>query len=371
MKFKDVDFKDEYSSYYNFEIDHSRFTENFFEYEQGQKDIIRYACEVDGLPDVLVEKVSSLPELLKQSKADSTYLSYKRGFNRWRKWVISNGLNSGEALPAKAFHVALYIVSLIQTANTISPILNAVYSIKWYHDLFEFPSPTDSRLVKNVVEGGKRKLAKPIHKKEPMAVELLHKMFSHMYAEKNIMNQRFICICLIAFAGFLRSAEVLKLKRSDICFYDSYLSIFIESSKTDKYREGVWVLIARIGTCLCPVANLEKYICWTGIRPDSECFLFGRLTATKDGHVLRNQDKPLSYSNFRDLFVQTFKKLVDDVNKFCSHSLRAGGATAAANNGIPDRLFKRHGRWHSETAKDGYVKSSVDERLRVSKYLGL
>ncbi|KAH3702743.1 hypothetical protein DPMN_077769 [Dreissena polymorpha] len=42
----------------------------------------------------------------------------------------------------------------------------------------------------------------------------------------------------------------------------------------------------------------------------------------------------------------------------------AGGATAAANNGIPDRLFKRHGRWLSETAKDGYVKSSVDERLR-------
>ena len=38
------------------------------------------------------------------------------------------------------------------------------------------------------------------------------------------------------------------------------------------------------------------------------------------------------------------------------HSLRAGGATSAANVGIPDRLFKRHGRWASENAKDGYVK---------------
>ena len=318
-----------------------------------------------------MEKVSSLPELLKHSKADNTYLSYKRGFNRWRKWVICNGLTSGEALPAKAFHVALYIVSLIQTANTISPILNAIYSIKWYHDLFEIPSPTDSSLVKNVVEGGKRKLAKPVHKKEPMTVELLQKMFDHMYIEKNIMNQRFICICLLAFAGFLRSAEVLKLKRNDICIYDSYLSVFIESSKTDRFREGAWVLIARTGTNLCPVTNLEKYFSWTGICPDSECFLFGRLTATKRGHVLRGQNKPLSYSNFRDLFVKSFQSLVEDVNKFCSHSLRAGGATAAANNGIPDRLFKRHGRWHSETAKDGYVKSSVDERLRVSKSLGL
>ncbi|KAL5497418.1 hypothetical protein EMCRGX_G013885 [Ephydatia muelleri] len=41
------------------------------------------------------------------------------------------------------------------------------------------------------------------------------------------------------------------------------------------------------------------------------------------------------------------------------HSLRAGGATAAANAGVPDRLFKRHGRWKSESAKDGYVKDSV------------
>jgi hypothetical protein len=41
-----------------------------------------------------------------------------------------------------------------------------------------FLQPTDSRLVKNVVEVGKRKLAKPIHKKEPMTVKLLHNMFS-------------------------------------------------------------------------------------------------------------------------------------------------------------------------------------------------
>ena len=53
------------------------------------------------------------------------------------------------------------------------------------------------------------------------------------------------------------------------------------------------------------------------------------------------------------------------------HSLRAGGAMAAANAGVPDRLFKRHGRWKSESAKDGYVKDSVERRLEVSKQLGI
>ena len=53
------------------------------------------------------------------------------------------------------------------------------------------------------------------------------------------------------------------------------------------------------------------------------------------------------------------------------HSLRAGGATAAANAGVEDRLFKCHGRWKSETAKDSYVKDSVERRLEVSKQLGI
>ena len=49
------------------------------------------------------------------------------------------------------------------------------------------------------------------------------------------------------------------------------------------------------------------------------------------------------------------------------HSLQAGGATAAANAGVPDHAFKRHGHWRSESAKDGYIKDTLDYRLDVSK----
>ena len=45
------------------------------------------------------------------------------------------------------------------------------------------------------------------------------------------------------------------------------------------------------------------------------------------------------------------------------------GATVAANAGVQDRLFKRHGRWKSESAKDGYVKDSAQRRLEISKSL--
>ena len=71
------------------------------------------------------------------------------------------------------------------------------------------------------------------------------------------------------------------------------------------------------------------------------------------------------------MFLAKLKSLGFDANQFGLHSLRAGGATAAANAGIPDRLFKRHGRWRSETAKDGYVKDSMSALLSVSESLEL
>ena len=43
----------------------------------------------------------------------------------------------------------------------------------------------------------------------------------------------------------------------------------------------------------------------------------------------------------------------------------------AANNGVSDRVFQRHGRWTSVQAKDIYVDDDLNQRLSVSKSLGL
>ena len=59
------------------------------------------------------------------------------------------------------------------------------------------------------------------------------------------------------------------------------------------------------------------------------------------------------------------------MSKFGVHSLRLGGATSAASAGVVDRLFKKHGRWKSENAKDGYVKEDMNAILSVSLNLGI
>ena len=99
-------------------------------------------------------------------------------------------------------------------------------------------------------------------------------------------------------------------------------------------------------------------------------FVFRGVTPTKAGERLRKTGR-LSYTRLRELLLSKISQLGYDPTLFSMHSLRAGGATAAANAGVEDRLFKRHGRWKSETAKDGYVKDSVERRLEVSKQLGI
>ena len=46
----------------------------------------------------------------------------------------------------------------------------------------------------------------------------------------------------------------------------------------------------------------------------------------------------------RTIVLDAFERLNLPRLKFGLHSLRAGGATAAANSGVPDWLLKRHGR---------------------------
>ncbi|VDH91887.1 Hypothetical predicted protein [Mytilus galloprovincialis] len=130
-----------------------------------------FAGELQNLPVSLLSKVNLLPELLSESRAASTTKGYYQSFLRWKKWAILNGIENCDILPAKAFHVAIYLASLTQSSNTVSPVVQAFYSLKWIHSLIgSLCSPTDSSLVINVLEGAKRSLATPTNKKEPISV---------------------------------------------------------------------------------------------------------------------------------------------------------------------------------------------------------
>ena len=61
----------------------------------------------------------------------------------------------------------------------------------------------------------------------------------------------------------------------------------------------------------------------------------------------------------RELLRDKLQQLGFSVDEYSLHSLRVGSAKAAAGVGVPDRVFKRHGRWKSDNTKDGYVEDSL------------
>ena len=58
-----------------------------------------------------------------------------------------------------------------------------------------------------------------------------------------------------------------------------------------------------------------------------------------------------------------------DESQWSSHSMRHGGATAAAAAGVCERLIKAHGRWRSDCVKV-YIHESLQSLLTVSRAIG-
>ena len=323
---------------------------------------------LDELDDPeLKDLASRLPSTVLHSRADSTVKKYLSAFRRWKAWTATHKLSP---LPAKPHEFALYLQHLSEKTKSKAAVEEACNALAWMHSSAGLTTPSSHPLVRATLEGLQRTLANPIVKKEPITVEMLEAMVRDANSSGTLSDLRLITACLLGFSGFLRFDELINLRPCDCSVTEEMLIIHICRSKTDQLRQGSELLIARTNSSTCPVAMLERYMDRTSTQWNDKCFLFRPIQKTKRGETLRQTGK-ISYSCLRDLFNKKLNSLGFAAAEFGLHSLRAGGATAAANAGVLDRLFKRHGRWRSETAKDGYVKDSVDRRLEISKNLGL
>ena len=117
--------------------------------------------------------------------------------------------------------------------------------------------PTEHPLVRQVLEGAKRMLAHKVGKKEPITPNILKALVDKFGKEATLSDIRTLTICLLGYSGFFRYSELSKLKKCDVKFFAEHLEVFVESSKTDQYRDGAVVVIARTDTEYCPVTMLE------------------------------------------------------------------------------------------------------------------
>ena len=89
-------------------------------------------------------------------------------------------------------------------------------------------------------------------------------------------------------------------------FFPSYVSIFLESSKTDQLRQGAWIVIARSGQPTCPVKTLEHYIVAAQIDMSDDSPLFRSLRRSKDSQV-----RGITYTRAREIVKEALQGFTD------------------------------------------------------------
>ena len=246
------------------------------------------------------------------------------------------------------------------------------YAIKYFNEFFTGGRELGIHFITKVLEGIKRLFGYTENLKSPLSTSDLKRASQYLGgAEMTLTNSRLVMILVLSFMGFLRFSELSNLKRSDFILHNTHMLIFIQKSKTDIYRKGYWFHLAKLNSNLCPLDLTKRYFVLTGIDKQSDKYIFRGIENSKNGQKLRKIDKPLSYTTVRGQVLDFLANIGLDPKKFGLHGLRSGRASAAANFGVNDRLFKKHGSWKSDKVKESYVHEDIESKLSALRNLGL
>ena len=86
-----------------------------------------------------------IPAVLAHSKAHSTFKTYHGCFKRWKSWA--SGFPEVIYFPAQEKHVALNLISLVQSGSSYSSIQQAFYSISFFHNACGVSNPCKSAFL--------------------------------------------------------------------------------------------------------------------------------------------------------------------------------------------------------------------------------
>ena len=112
------------------------------------------------------------------------------------------------------------------------------------------------------------------------------------------------------------------------------MCVTIKASKTDCFRQGNTLVIARSSASLCAVTAMQEY--FLTVRP-----LAGPLFSFQSGRLLTR-------SAVTSLLRDAARSAGLPYKCLKGHSFRIGAASAAAAAGLPDWLIKVLGRWSSD-----------------------
>ena len=150
----------------------------------------------------------------------------------------------------------------------------------------------------------------------------------------------------LAFHGLLRASEFTSpttvsynpkktLLKSDITIRHHTIRLQIKASKTDQRGHGQTILLGCTNSSTCPISLIEQYL-EASHHPSPHLPLFH----FADGKLLMRYSLATSLK-------ECIIAVGENPKHFSTHSIRIGGATAAAAAGITPSIIQELGRWRS------------------------
>lgn len=263
------------------------------------------------------------------------------------QFLVFCNKNRLKPLPAKESVIMMFISYLYEKGLKGSTIRCYMSALKHLHVINKKIQPSYSPQVSAAISGSMSLSSGPTRKK-PITFSILCDMIKYLGNRSDSLMLKVAMTTL--FFGCLRSGELtvpdgelfnekLNVSREDVSFDldREFFRLFLKKSKTDKYSQGVTVLIGCSKHSVCAFCLMREYV------------RINNWEKPSDPLLVHHGGIPLS----RSYLVNNTKILVGflgyNPGDFSGHSYRAGSATSAgtADNAFKDWEMKLLGRWKS------------------------
>lgn len=161
----------------------------------------------------------------------------------------------------------------------------------------------------------------------------------------------------MAFLGLFRGTELTELSWASLELAPRGVRVLVQSSKTDQYYQGATVLLPGHAE---PALDVRTLLSRLRQHVPQARLVF----CQQDGQALTVDTMRSRVKTYLGTFMSA-----SDLARFSLHSFRRGGATAMAQQRIPIRLIKKHGRWLSD-AVNVYLEADDEELSSAADQLG-
>lgn len=323
---------------------------------------------------VTPEQAAAVQDALDASLSPGTQAAYASSWKVWSAWCERTG---NTPMPAQPAALAAFLTDRAAAGQVdasgrragvaVSTLTKDLAAIRSVHERAGLEDPTGHRGVRMVMRGLRRAVGvAPIKQAHAVSTVEVRRVVGAIDRESSLRGKRDSAILLVGYAGAFRRSELAALKVSSLSFRPDAFLVSLGRTKGDQEGSGSTVAILRGEHAETdPVTAVRAWVKAAGISGDDPLF---QPIAWSDRAVL---DRGMSGAAIAAVIKERARAAGFEDLGVSGHSLRAGHATQAAENGVPATKIQRTTRHTSLASLQAYVRPSERLADTTSGSLGL